>query len=198
MLVGGFRFRQLAGEGVDVEMTLTGAVDAIRPVQARVEPLRRIRRGHLARQHEAQFVMEGAGVFLGVEILALPAPVGPRAGEAVEHVGGGLLRAVAGFLGQGFQRVRVGDRAPQERGDVVLLDLLEDGGDAGLAEIFLRENVAGDLTPVGRDVDAVLREHDGAVGVANFALGLAEREFGVGRLIGLGVTTFDPHLFDSR
>ena len=63
MLVGRFRFRQLAGEGVDVIVALAGAVDAVGPVQAGVEPLRRIRRDHLFGQHVAQLVVEGAGVF---------------------------------------------------------------------------------------------------------------------------------------
>jgi hypothetical protein len=58
--------RQLAGE-VDVEVALAGAVDAIGPVQAGVEPLRRVRRDHLGGQHVAQLVEEGAGVLLAVK-----------------------------------------------------------------------------------------------------------------------------------
>ena len=40
MLVGRLGFHQLVGEGIDVEMALARAVDAIGPVQAGVEPLR--------------------------------------------------------------------------------------------------------------------------------------------------------------
>ena len=62
MLVGRLRLGQLAGLEVDVVVALARAVDAVGPVQAGVEPLRRVRRAHLVRQHEAQFVEEGAGV----------------------------------------------------------------------------------------------------------------------------------------
>ena len=58
MLVGGFRLGQDAGERIDVIVTLRRAIDAVGPVQAGVEPLRRIRRAHLVGQHEAQFVEE--------------------------------------------------------------------------------------------------------------------------------------------
>src|SRR2546429_5432536 len=42
---------------------------------------RSIRRHHLFRQHVAQFVGERARVFLAGEVAALPAPIGPAAGE---------------------------------------------------------------------------------------------------------------------
>ena len=67
-------------------MALAGAVDAVGPVQAGVEPLRRVRRGDLRGEHVAQFVEEGGGVLVRVEISALPAPIGPRAGEPVEDL----------------------------------------------------------------------------------------------------------------
>ena len=93
VLVGGLGLHQLAGEGVDVEVALAGAVDAVGPVQAGVEPLRRVRRDLLGREHVAQLVEEGAGVLLGVEIAALPAPVGPGAGEAVEDLAASRSRS---------------------------------------------------------------------------------------------------------
>src|SRR3546814_19904706 len=79
-------FRSLAGREVDVVVALARAVDAVGPGQAGVEPLRRVRRGDLAGQHVAHLVVVGAGVLLGVEVAALPAPVGPGAGHAVEHL----------------------------------------------------------------------------------------------------------------
>ena len=81
-------------------MALARAVDPIGPVQPGVEPLRRVRRRHLARQHEAQFVVEGLRIRLAVEVIALPGPVGPGPGHAVEHLLGGGLRAVALAFGQ--------------------------------------------------------------------------------------------------
>ena len=47
---------------------------------------------------------------------------------------------------------------------------------AGLAQVFLREDVAGDLAPIGRDLDSLGREHDRAVGIADLAGGDAERD----------------------
>ena len=151
MLVGRLRLDELAGLEVDVIMALARPIDAIGPVQAGVEPLRRIGRGDLARQHEAHLVVIGARVVLAVEIAGLPAPIGPGAGEPVEHLLGGGLRAHALVLGQRAQRRLVGDRAPQERGNALLLDPLQPRGDAGFAEIFLRQHVGRDLAPGGRE-----------------------------------------------
>ena len=95
MLVGGLRLGQLAGEGVDIEVALARAVDAIGPVQAGVEPLRRIRRDALGGQHIGELVAEGARVVLRLEVAALPAPVGPGAGQPVEDLAGVDLGTVA-------------------------------------------------------------------------------------------------------
>ena len=73
---------------VDEPMALARTVDAVGPMQAGVEPLRRIGRADLRRQHVAMLVVEGAGVFLAVEVAALPAPVGPGAGHAMEDLAG--------------------------------------------------------------------------------------------------------------
>ena len=147
MLVSGLRLHELAGLEVDVEMTLARAVDAVGPVQAGVEPLWRIRRHHLHREHVAVFVEEGARVGLGREVAALPAPIGPGAGEPVEHLLAGLLADKALGLGQRAERRVIGGRTPQPRRHGFLLDLLQAGGHAGLAEIFLRQHVGGDLRP---------------------------------------------------
>jgi hypothetical protein len=65
VLVGRGRLGQHAGLWVAVIVALARAIDAVGPVQAGVEPLRRVRRHHLAGEHEAQLVHEGGGVFLG-------------------------------------------------------------------------------------------------------------------------------------
>src|SRR5207249_4103075 len=86
VLVGGLRADHLAGLGVDVPVALGRAVDAVGPVQARIEPLRRVGGAHLGGEHVAHLVVEGAGVPLGGEVAALPAPVGPAAGQAAEDL----------------------------------------------------------------------------------------------------------------
>ena len=122
MLVGRLRLGQLARLEVDVIMALPRPIDAVGPMQAGVEPLRRIRRGELAREHVAHLVEIGARVLLAVEIAALPAPIGPGAGEPVEHLPRGSLGAVSLGLRQRLERGLVGNGAPEERGNGVLLD----------------------------------------------------------------------------
>ena len=56
--------------------------------------------GHLAREHEEHLVVIGARVVLAVESAAPPAPIGPGAGETVEHLLRRGLRTHALFLGQ--------------------------------------------------------------------------------------------------
>src|SRR5690606_15112065 len=131
MLVGRARLGQLAGERVDVIVALAGTVDAVGPVQAGVEPLRRVRRDALGREHVRELVTEGEGVFFGVEVTALPAPVGPGAGETVEDLTRIGLRAITLVLGKLGERLLIGHRTPEERRDVVLLDLPQPRRDAG-------------------------------------------------------------------
>ena len=193
MLVGRLRLDELAGLEVDVIMALARPIDAIGPMEAGVEPLRRIGRGHLAREHEAHLVVIGARVLLAVEIAGLPAPIGPGAGEAVEHLLRRGLGAHALVLRQRAQRRLVGDRAPQERGNALLLDALHPRRDAGFAEIFLRQHVGRDLAPGGGHLDALKREHHRAVGIADFALGGREGNEVIRADARLGVVPFDAH-----
>ena len=193
MLVGRVGDGQLAGLVVDVEVALARAVDAIGPVQAGVEPLRGVGRGHLHGQHVAVLVEEGARVLLGGEVAALPAPVGPGAGEAIEHLARVGLAAEALFLGQLGQGALVGDGAPEPGRNLRLFDLLQAAGDAGLAEILLRQDVGGDLAPVLRHLEAVEAEDDRAVGVLDLAGRAAELDGLVGRLAGRRKAPRDLH-----
>ena len=210
----GVRLGVLVGRGgllqrpalvVDEVVPLGRAVDAVGPVEARVEPLRRVGRRDLERQHGDQLVVEGAGVGLGVEVAGLPAPVGPGAGEAVKHLPGRMLAArgcaACGVAGRRVVRVvigaggvRVGHAAPQPFGNVGLGHALAPGGDAGLAEVFLGEHVAGDLRPVGRDLDALLREHRRAVGIADLARGRAVGDLLAGRSVVRRKVARDAHV----
>ena len=180
MFVGGFRLAHLAGLVIGVIVALGRTVDAVGPVQAGVEPLRRVRGAHLPGQHVTELVEERPRIGFRIEIAALPAPVGPGAGEPVEHLPGARLGAVALALGQAFQRLAVRRPAPQPRRHVALADRLEPRRHAGLAEILLGEHVAGDLRPSGGDLDVVLAEHHGSIRIADFAGNRAELDRIVG------------------
>ena len=169
MLVSGGGLLQFAGLEVDVEVSLARAVDAVGPVQAGVEPLRRIRRRHLHRQHVAVLVEEGLRVGLGGKVAALPAPIGPGAGQPVEHLLARGFADVAFLLRQLLERVLVGNAAPQPGRNGFLFDLLQPRGDAGFAEILLRQHVGGDLRPLLRHFDIIGMKDDGAVRIADLA-----------------------------
>ena len=135
-LVGGARRVRLAGLVVDEPVALRRAVDAVGPVQAGVEPLRRVRRRLLRRQHEAQLVEEGARVRLAVEVAALPAPVGPGAGQPVEHLLGAALAAVALALGKPASAASSAVLPPQPSGHAVLAHRRSRAGTPALRKYF--------------------------------------------------------------
>ena len=193
MLVGRFGFGQLAGLPVHIEVALAGTVDAVGPVQAGVEPLRRVRRHHLLGQHEAQFVVEGMSIFFRREVAALPAPVGPAACETVEHLLGGMFADEALGLGEGVEGFSVRHRAPQPRWNGFFLDLLQTRGDTRLAEVLLRQNVGSHLRPEVGDFDILQPKHHRAIRIADLACGQPKVDPGVGRLIGVGVAAFNAH-----
>ncbi|CCC97391.1 protein of unknown function [Azospirillum baldaniorum] len=194
VLVGRGGRGQQAGLEIDVEVALARAVDAVGPVQAGVEPLRAVRGRHLGGQHEAHLVEEGAGVGLSVEIAALPAPVGPGAGQTVEDLLGRLLAGVALLLRQRRQSRFIGGLAPQPGRDGVLLDRLQGDRNAGLAEVLLGQDVAGDLAVILGNLDVRLLEDHRAVRVADLARRAAEAESGVSILTLFRETTLDPHV----
>src|ERR1700677_4935331 len=157
-------------------MALAGAIDAIGPVQAGVEPLRAVGRALLRRQHMTKLVIESAGVGLAVEIAALPSPISPGAGQAVEHLLGGMLTggfaAASGISLLAPEKIRHAffGRGPQSLGH------------AGLAEIFLRQHIGGHLAPAFGHFDAVLDEYHRAVRITDLASGETERDPFIGRM----------------
>ena len=187
MLVGAVRLGQLAGLIVHIEVTLAGAVDAIGPMQAGVEPLRAVGSPHLLAQHIAHFVIEGLGVILGVEIAALPAPIGPGSGQTVENLLGGMF---AGSLGVSILLL-----APQPFGHTFFAHGLQGlgFGHAGAAEILLSQDVAGHLGPFGRHLDITLGEDHRSIGIADFRGGVLKADALVGGLTGGRKVTLDAH-----
>ena len=183
-LVGGGRGVHLPGPVLRPEVALRRTVDAIGPVQAGVEPLRRVGGRLLRRQHVAQLVVEGAGAGLVVEVAALPAPVGPGAGHPVEDLAGTALAPAAHLRRYQRQRLLVRSPPPQPRRHALFRHRHQPHRNARLAEVLLGEDIAGDLRPRRRHLDVVLAEDDGAVGIADLAARGAEGDAVVGVCIG--------------
>ncbi len=159
-LIGRGRRMGLAVAMVDEPMALARTVNAVGPVQAGVEPLRRVRCADLRREHVAMLVIEGAGVLFAVEVATLPAPVGPGAGHAVEHLTRAALAAEALGLGHCGEGCFVGRRTPQPFGRVGIGDADHARGHTGATEILLGEDVGRDLRPRSRHVDVLQLEDD--------------------------------------
>ena len=186
-----------AGLVVDVEMALARAVDAIGPVQAGVEPLRRVGGAFLRRQHVAMLVVEGAGVILAVEIAALPAPIGPGAGEAVEHLAGGASRSrCARLSGSSASAASSGTERHSQDGDGVLLDAAcSAAGTPALRKYFwARMSAATWLQLAGTSMSSS-RNTTEPSGFLISLVTLAERDPLIGRLAGLGEPALNTHFF---
>ena len=179
---------------VDVVMPLRRAVDAVGPVQAGVEPLRRVRRGHLRAPACSRSRRGRRGRRLRCRSSRPSSP-----SRSSRRPGGGTparaLRLAAEPLGLGQRGERdvVGPRAPQPLRHVRFGDLDEAGRDAGPAEILLREDVGGDLRPVGRHVDALRLKNDRAVGIADFGVGSTKSHSFEWRFSCLRIPTLEAH-----
>ena len=147
MLIGRLGLGELAGFEIDIVVALGRTINAIGPMQAGVEPLRadwaRTSGGPAWRNVRRR----RPRIFFRVEIAALPAPIGPGAGEAVEHLLGRTFTGGAVLLGHAFQGGFIGHRAPQPGGHGLFLKTLQRLGNTGLAEILLGENVGRHLRP---------------------------------------------------
>ena len=195
VLVSRLGLLQRARLEIDVVVTLGRAVDAIGPMQPGVEPLRRVGRRDLERQHGEELVIEGAGIRFAVEVAGLPAPVGPGAGEAMEHLLGralALARLVVCRVGALFG-LRVRRTPPQPFRHVRLGHRLALRCDAGFAEVLLGKDIAGDLRPAGRDLHVLLREHRRAVGIADLARGRAVGHLLARRSVVRRIVALDAH-----
>ncbi len=109
---------------------------SIGPPHAGGAPFGRLGRDHALAQQIADFVIEGGGVVLAVEGTALPALIGPGAGDTVEDLAGIVLgiEPVAGAA--------LGPVAPQEGRNVGLGDRHGGARHAGLGEAQLGQRLA--------------------------------------------------------
>src|SRR5581483_878113 len=111
-----------------------------------------------AREHVADFVMKGGGVFGRLEVTVVPAPMRPAPGQSFEDLARIALSTENRFS------LRSGQDLP----------VRPDLGHAGFTEIFLRQNIDGQLRPPFRNLDVVQLEDRGPVRVADFRRPLHE------------------------
>ena len=175
-------------------MALAGPVDAVGPVQAGVEPLRRVRRGHLRRQHVAQLVEEGLRV--GVRSRS-SRPSSPsrsrrrRAGRTPAWTN--VSPTMRSFSGSAASASSSATERHRKDGTVSSSTFFSRAGTPALRKYFCASTSDGDLLPDRRHLDVVRLEHDRAVGIADLGRGQPELDLRVGRLTVLGVAPFDPH-----
>ncbi len=165
-------------------------------MQAGVEPLRGVRRRHLHGEH--------------VDRARRRRPVRPppnRSSRLSSPNRSTRRRAaripvwtehspvVRSFSGSSCKRLFIAGRAPQPRGNGLLLDLLEPCRQPGLAEVLLRQHVGRNLRPEARDLYIVGTKNHRSVGIANFARGEPEADVGVRGLSRLGEAPLDPHFW---
>src|SRR6185312_16930 len=120
-------------------------------MKACIEPLRRVRRGHLVRQHAAHFIVKRLGIFRRLKIPIGLAPMSPTPGHALEDL------ASVSLAPQYRLAVRANDRLP------ILIALRN----SGLPKVFLGQYVDGKLRPCLRNADIFELKYGGSVGIPN-------------------------------
>jgi hypothetical protein len=165
------------GGRVHVPMPLGFAGDAVGVGESGVEPLRGVRRRHLRQNHVHELVVEGLGVLGGIEVAMRFSPVAPTADQAVYDLFDRAFRTQHG-LALGIQH-----------GIALLIVLWH----PGFAEVLLRQDVGGDLRPMGRHLDVVHLEDDGAIGVAQHRGAPLVGEVVVRACAGFGKASGDSH-----
>ena len=153
MRVGVRRAGHLARLRIDVPVPLRSSGNAICPRNAGVEPLRRVRRSHLAQNHVGDFIVKCLRVFLR-----------DRSSHGLRPRRASIRQAVRDLLDRAFR--------PGNHLALFIAKRCAEGvdlRDARTAEIFLRENIGRHLRPVLRDLD-VLHVEDGlAIGISEHA-----------------------------
>ena len=187
--VGGFCGNRCAVPGIRYEMALRRPVDAIGPVQAVIEPLRRVWRRDLMGQHEPHLVDIGGSIVGAVEVAAFPAPIAPSTGKTVEHLAAIGFAAIALAAVEFVEGGLVRNMSAQESGDALLGDRLQRRRHPGAATVFLRQNVDRRLAPVlrHRQLDLLVFL---PVDVTPRAHGLAEFQAVLGAGFGSGEMLF--------
>ena len=193
MLIGRLGLGELAGFRIDIEMPLRRAINAIGPMQTRIEPLRAVGSAFLGGEHEAKLVIKGARIFFSVKIAALPAPIGPGACQAVENLLGGHFAGLAIFLSNISQSGIVHFGLPQPARHVVFFNLLQRLGNARAAEILLGQNVRSHLAPTGGNLDIGSAENDGTIGILDFAGDQTKFNGRIRRLASFSITALNAH-----
>jgi hypothetical protein len=132
--------------GFDIEMPLSRAGDVIRPSKACIEPLRRVRSGHLVDEHVGQLNFKCLRVIGRCKIAVVLTPMSPAPSEAFDDLANGAFRAVDRFA----------IMVPMRFAFTIEL------GYARLAEVLGNHDVRCNLGPVGRNLGIGHFKDDGA------------------------------------
>src|SRR5262249_5376448 len=133
--IGGFD--HFTGFGIDKIMPLCRPGESIGIMEPCVKPLRRIRRGHLMREHVTKLIMKSISIFRRLEVAKVLPPIGPAAGEPSKYLSGIMLSSQLQFA------IRSDDR----------ISLLISLRHSGFSKIFLGENINRELRPGLGNVD---------------------------------------------
>ncbi len=146
-------------------------------MKAGIEPLGRIWRCHLMRQHVAHFIVERLSIVRRLEIPIRLAPMGPASSHAFEDLTGISLTT------QHRLAIWTDGRLP------ILIALRN----SGLPKVLLGQYINGQLRPCLRNVDIFELEDSGSVGIANLRRTLHKRDPLVGILPATGKSSINFH-----
>ena len=118
-----------------------------------VEELRRVRSADLSRKHRPHLVVIDARVVFRIEVVVLPAPIRPTAGEPIEDLTRVTLRTEVLVTRNLGQRGLVGHRSAEPFRHVGLIDALGRLRYPRLTAVLLGEDIDRDLAPARRHHD---------------------------------------------
>lgn len=105
-----------------------------------------------------KIVKEGEGVLLRIEIEEIKEKIGKCEREEIEKMERVNLRKVELELRKIGERIIVGKREKEKRGKVIIIKIIEEGGKERIEEIFMWENVRGEMDELWGKIDVLKKE----------------------------------------
>ena len=138
---------------IGVIVALRTALNAVCPMDPRIEPLRRIRSGDLGSQHVTKLFIKRAGIPLACKITGLETPIGPTPRHAVEQLPGRTLRSITFLFRQGKQRLHIRLPPLQPYRNPIFRHRARLCRHPRLTKVFLSQDIQGHLRPAFRNLD---------------------------------------------